>query len=61
MKKLLQTLPFCGAGLLPALFFASSVPAQAQTETQLHAFQGTDGGFPKGGLTADAQGNLFGA
>ncbi len=61
MKKLLQTLPLCGAGFLPALFFASFVPAQAQTETQLHAFQGTDGGFPKGGLTADAQGNLFGA
>ena len=30
------------------------------TESVLHSFNGSDGGYPSGGLTFDAAGNLYG-
>src|ERR1700694_4980907 len=43
-----------------ALLFAAH-PAQAQTETVLHAFSNSDGPYyPRSGVTFDGAGNLYG-
>jgi uncharacterized repeat protein (TIGR03803 family) len=39
---------------------ATVAPAQAQTETVLHAFTYSDGSTPDSGLTADGAGNFYG-
>lgn len=44
-----------------AITFSLAVRAQAQTETQLYAFQSVpDGSLPSGSLIADSSGNLYG-
>jgi len=54
-----RTASFC-AGII-SLTFAVAMPAQAQTFTVLHEFNGaTDGANPEGALIRDAAGNLYG-
>jgi len=46
--------------VLSALLIIAARPAQAQTETTLYAFTGSDGSDPLSGLTFDGAGNLYG-
>ena len=50
--------PMFGAALVAAAAFSTG--AAAQTLTTLHSFDGSDGAEPRGGLIADAAGNLYG-
>jgi uncharacterized repeat protein (TIGR03803 family) len=43
-----------------AITFNLSVSAQAQTESVLYSFSGSDGNSPIGNLVADSEGNLYG-
>src|SRR5271163_2543415 len=45
---------------LLVLAVVATQPAQAQTLHTLHAFRGTDGGYPWGPLIRDPSGNLYG-
>ena len=60
LRRISHCVEFFGNLLSPLSLFFFPARAQAQLETVLHTFEGTDGAGPVSELAFDGSGNLYG-
>jgi hypothetical protein len=56
-----RSIPHCLLATIAIALLSTAFARAQSTETVIHSFAGTDGGYPVGNLISDAAGNLYGA